>query len=112
LRTELNQLIFEDTVYNSSLHGTDTLFFEVGSNLGINKLQKGEFKVYPNPVYNSLYINNESYQKPSEIIIYSTLGNVILKSINHQSKIDVSVIKPGIYFMSIGFGQLIKFIKK
>ena len=63
--------------------------------------------LYPNPVFDYLKINSEH---PNEKIeIYSILGIRLLK-IDFKEIIDVSDLKPGIYFIKIN-EKFIKFLK-
>jgi hypothetical protein len=54
--------------------------------------------LYPNPTTGLVYINDPQ-NSISEIELYNSLGQVVLKS--HSAKIDVSDFLPGIYFLKI-----------
>ncbi len=70
--------------------------------------------MYPNPVVNSLTIDTDKEVK--SIRIYSSNGALVRKTnLQSGSKIDVSVLKAGIYFVNLETddGRIIrKFIKE
>ncbi|MFK7980156.1 MAG: T9SS type A sorting domain-containing protein, partial [Saprospiraceae bacterium] len=79
------------------------------TNLLFNNFQaiKEEFKIYPNPVKNTIYI--ESSLKNYQLTIFNTIGQKvhqkIVKESNHQ--IGVSHLPVGVYFVNIN-GQIIE----
>ena len=79
--------------------------------LSINKKEKNNFDVYPNPVSERLYINTSS-SLLAEVVDFT--GKVISKSqIFGEGSIDVSALKRGVYFLRMNFGgnsQITKFI--
>ncbi len=78
-------------------------FTSINENLAFEKV-----KIFPNPSYESIYIeggvNNQEYE------IANSLGQVLIKG-NYVGKIDISALKKGIYFISIGMYKL-QFIKE
>ena len=96
---------------NTSEFGVST-----DSTLSIEQLVKRTFKLYPNPVFNKLFV-----QAPSsgsyDLKLVNTLGQVVLKQNNNKSSIEVNVsnLTKGLYFLNItseeGDNQTIKFIK-
>lgn len=89
----------------------------IGPSLTNSKFEIDTLNVTPNPVVNSLHINNIQ-DEISNIMIYNQLGQNV-KSINSGFTIgiDVSELTEGIYFAKINFEnqlatQTIKFVKK
>ncbi|GEP51133.1 hypothetical protein FNO01nite_18050 [Flavobacterium noncentrifugens] len=70
-----------------------------------------EMKVYPNPVNDVLNVSFDA--TISKITIYNMLGQeVIAKSVNaKESKIDVSALHSGTYFVKADAGNLVKTLK-
>lgn len=85
-------------------------------NIGINEIiNSNTFKIYPNPVSNTLYISSEQYlEAGTEIEITNCLGQTVLK-LPYRSEIDVSSLAEGCYAIKIGSNSLLyhsKFIKE
>ncbi len=64
---------------------------------------KSELQVYPNPANTEIYINLHS-KNNFEIEILNTLGEIIINTKN-QSKIDITNLPNGIYFIKIKQGD-------
>lgn len=86
---------------------------------GVDENSVENYKIYPNPVENNLYIDFEKTLKPSYIEIFSLDGKSIFKKFigqnEHQAIVDVSNIPSGIYFIKAGSNQTIKtkrFVKR
>jgi len=75
------------------------------------QLNETELLVFPNPASDFLWIKN-GVTKNEEIRIISVTGQLILniKHITQDNKIDISGLKPGVYFIRTN-GALSKFIK-
>lgn len=89
--------------------------YKVVDNLSVeNPSLENPFVVYPNPVENTLFINN--IQNISNITIYDTTGKKINAYNNPSSEIEVSNYVQGVYFIKITTSDSIvhniKFIKK
>lgn len=72
-----------------------------------------DFNIYPNPAYN--YVNIKSPYKLDSIEIYDNSGKLILFNISGESKLNISSLQNGVYFLKIKFkNQIItrKIIKK
>lgn len=67
------------------------------------------WKIYPNPVQDTLYVNPDFTQK--SYLIYDLNGKKIQKGIIEETGINVNSIKQGVYFLQID-KKTIKFIKK
>jgi hypothetical protein len=80
---------------------------------GLNSLStsKSDYIIYPNPTNSILNIECEN---SATILIVNLLGEVVKTEIvNEISKIDVSLLKPGVYFIQDSkSGKAIKFIKE
>ncbi|MDD5185173.1 MAG: T9SS type A sorting domain-containing protein [Paludibacter sp.] len=62
-------------------------------------------KIYPNPAHNSVFVQGYEDGKIS-VKISSLVGQTILTDkINNGSKIDLSVLDPGIYIMEAKEGN-------
>jgi endonuclease I len=69
--------------------------------LSIDNFNSDNFKIYPNPVKSSLYINLKTPNVTS-IEIYSILGKkVLVKVINDSSEINTEQLSSGVYIMKI-----------
>ena len=75
--------------------------------------------LYPNPIYNFLYIEtNNSYRGKYKIIIYDIVGKVVQNyngsklSQVEMTSFDLSNIKTGLYFISFLFGDNKTIVRK
>ncbi len=59
----------------------------------------GLWKFYPNPVKNRLYLNEKNPY--SNISIFTADGHKVVESQTTQSFVDVSALKPGLYFVKM-----------
>lgn len=61
--------------------------------------------VFPNPVQETLNIFTNGAEKPTQIKVYNTLGQLIeqINSPSQKSQMDVNNWNPGIYFLDIQF---------
>ena len=80
-----------------STNDCDLLISSVGSN------EKADIKIYPNPVYDELFIERETYYSESDILLSDLYGKTVkvFKTKNKQTRVDISGLPPGIYFISI-----------
>ena len=113
-----NFIILDDYIYASTnsqklgLKG-DAIFKAKLSDLITDVTENDERKsnvIFPNPASDYIVINNI---KASEILIYSTYGEIVfnIASIqNETQRIDISKLASGIYFLKIG-DKLEKFVK-
>ncbi|MCF6351826.1 MAG: T9SS type A sorting domain-containing protein [Cyclobacteriaceae bacterium] len=83
--------------------------------LNVNEVTENEINIYPNPVKNILTINNKG-QLVESYKIYNTIGQVIQSDSSfNESKINISHLNSGVYFLKILLNQketTVKFIKK
>jgi len=82
--------------------------FECNS-LAINETDKNSVSVYPNPVRNYLFINNNSKTKIQNISVYNFIGQELVKTKN--KKIDLSNLTAGTYLLRINFENAKGFVK-
>ena len=75
----------------------------------INDYSSVEFKVFPNPVFDD-YLTIATDENIENVKIYSVSGQLVQCNVNNNI-VDVSNLKPGIYFISVNY-QTIKFIRK
>ena len=86
--------------------------------LSISELKKNEFKLYPNPVTDKLFLNATNTAANLNIQIFNIEGKLLSiqdVALQDQKAIDVSQLKSGIYFLNIedqnGNTAVKKFIK-
>ena len=74
----------------------------------INTNAKFDFNIYPNPTTGIVYVEIDNYNdSPIPISVYDYSGSLIYNLVANQSfiSIDLSDMKPGIYFMIISDGN-------
>lgn len=78
-----------------------------------NNIYGNKIKLFPNPNNTgSLYFDLGPYQDDNvDIFIYDTRGKLVIKSTFTKSKIDISSLEKGIYFVNIHIGKNIVFKK-
>lgn len=59
------------------------------------------FKFFPNPMANELFIINESNRHIDQVLVYNHLGQIVLKQKKALSKINVSMLEKGMYFIEL-----------
>jgi hypothetical protein len=76
---------------------------------GINV--KSHIKVYPNPVVDVLNVTFPSAK--AEVSIYNSLGLLVESAIfmGKEARFDVSRYAPGLYFVKVNDGSVVKFVK-
>jgi hypothetical protein len=95
----------------------EKLVFDVNERLGIDNYSfKNNFNFYPNPVTTSLTISSSTITD-FKIEIYTILGKKVLtdQSKSVVTKLDLSKITTGIYFVKISTGKnsfTFKLVKK
>ena len=73
----------------------------------ITSLEKQKIKVanqlniFPNPATSFITINVNGGQPIEEAIIYNHLGQKALETLPVNNTVDVSTLKPGIYFLEV-----------
>ncbi len=74
---------------------------------GISDLASGDFRIYPNPAINKIFVKGLPENRIDELIIYNLLGQVVFQKNNFsdESAIAVSQLKEGIHVVSIKSGN-------
>ena len=105
------QVQYFSMINNQYLH---TNFIGINQNsfpVGISEMDLHDtFNVFPNPARNKVQVVNAT----QKVNIYNITG-ILLGSINVNSSnfsLDISYLKPGMYFLQDGSGQTQKIIKK
>ncbi len=77
----------------------------------LKPITNNQINFYPNPAHEFIIINTLKIEK---INIYNTLGAIIKKITLQEGKnsINIQDLKSGIYFLRIGNGETLKFIKE
>jgi len=75
--------------------------------VGIPQTQKPQFNIFPNPAKNIVNIRMDQHVDVSEILIYNLNGQEVLKSSGNKHSIDVSSLKPGLYFIELGRNDIL-----
>lgn len=76
-----------------------------------NSINKNKIKLFPNPTPNLIQVTGVS--KPEKYIIYDAIGKEINEGlISENTVINVEKYSKGIYFLKIGNGNTISFIKE
>jgi len=80
----------------------------------ISELNKKATIIYPNPVENYLYIEKGIESELKNLTIFDFKGTEIntIKISTIDNRLDVSQLKPGLYFMRTDKNEIIKFIKQ
>jgi type 1 glutamine amidotransferase len=102
-----NKIFYTSLGHDASNFTTDTIFYTLiknallwttGANPGIDKYTNTNFKVYPNPFSDKLYIQTKS---EIQLKILSITGNqIIVRRINEFTELDCN-IPPGIYILEM-----------
>ncbi len=84
-------------------YGIPDLELALNIGLSVEKEKANGFKIFPNPVGNTLYIKSFFENKPMSLCIYNVLGKVVLqKEITEATTdIDVTSLAAGMYIMSL-----------
>lgn len=89
----------------TNLSGSQTICSVSNFNSISEQADNPEIKIYPNPAGNELFVNGYSLMGEKEINIYDMMGKQIQTISNNfkqpQTKIDISSLKPGIYFIEL-----------
>lgn len=86
---------------------------------GLHAHQSGNFWIYPNPAFNSLFIEFSGKMYPEECMVIDVTGKMIevarLQHSTSQIQFDISALDTGLYFLKIegeGITDVLKFIKQ
>lgn len=84
-------------------------------NMGLTNFSSSEISIYPNPVSDILNVTVNNLQKNATYRIHNFAGQQMMQSELNQNKINVSLLPPGVYLLSIRNGKQtksFKFVKK
>lgn len=121
-RTDVvNDTIISDTIFGNPFCEIDTLGFKIRNEndtvifkiaitttplSNIDKLNKINIKIFPNPVNDYIIIRNyESLNRDYKIKIYDYSGNIIKIITSNKEGIFVGDLETGIYFLEISDGK-------
>jgi len=67
---------------------------------------RGALKIFPNPVQNEIFIENELWQGRTEIMVFDLFGRVLKKEVcyvnpNEIISLDLSALTPNLYIISV-----------
>lgn len=104
-------------IYANDFLENDTCSLALNSVGLINSLEKEEtFSIFPNPVSNSLTIQNNQNQFVTNYFIFEHSGRKILEGTidSETATINLNNLPAGVYFISLGenLSQTLKFIKQ
>lgn len=100
---------------------TDSVFYDSTAalcnvTLAIEDIDaESNISIYPNPTVDNLYLELAQYESPLNYRIFDIHGKTILVSnlLHNDSKINVSMLQAGLYFLQIETSPtIIKFIKQ
>ncbi len=67
--------------------------------------------IYPNPIKNTLQINNQNAIKINNLQMYDLMGRLVLEEVNPRMQLDVSELANGLFFVRLETDQGI-FVRK
>jgi len=73
--------------------------------LSIDELRILNFKIYPNPAQNEIFISSNNGIVIEEVNIYNQLGQNVIHQYNNNGSVDVSSLIPGVYFVEVLVGD-------
>lgn len=73
--------------------------------LSIDELRIVNFKIYPNPAQNKIFISSDTEILIDEINIYNQIGQNVIHQNDYNGSVDVSSLMPGIYFVEVIAGS-------
>src|ERR1035437_2398947 len=97
-------LIVNNGIFNSKIDSVIITVKNIDIPTGFNSLiDNGGFIIYPNPLHDKLIVKNSSGLKTYSIKIYSIDGILQFssKQSDEESKIDISLLKSGVYIIQI-----------
>ncbi len=84
---------------DSCLSDTVSLIVTIGT-VGLEEINN-EVTIYPNPAKKVLFINTEDNTSGIEIRMYNLVGKVVLHETACTNPINVSALRPGLYFIEV-----------
>ena len=84
--------------------GNGTIYRIIDTSLSINDFAQNNYKIYPNPSKNEVYIEKSTDSYPTEVIIFDSNGKALItqRTENLQRNIiNIGTLATGLYFMTI-----------
>lgn len=96
------QVVFlHDSYDNYGIVFDDVLITGSGS-IGVEKVQKGQARVYPNPVQNELFIELDKTFYNAELRVYDVKGQEVVSQLyNSFQSVNTAQLSPGQYFIQL-----------
>ena len=90
------------------------LIFQDTPILSVSNFTETDIRLYPNPVQNVLYLENNSGYTLNTLKVYDVLGRLVLEENNPTKQLDVSSLASGLLFvhMDTDSGVIIKKVLK
>lgn len=99
------EIVIKDASGNEQNRTTQTWYAEPNLITRLNENKVDKFTMYPNPCKDVIYLPVDVTYNSSNIEIYSSQGRKVYSNQHKASKIDVSFLQPGIYFVLISNQQ-------
>lgn len=81
--------------------------------LGIEKNEKTNIRVYPNPTTDFLHVSLDAFDVNLGYQIYDVTGKVVATGqLTEQNQVDVSALHTGVYFLKTQSYKTVKFVKQ
>ncbi len=78
-------------------------------------LSQGQFTLYPNPAQSMIYVSSPDASTGSHgsLTLYDLRGQIVLTKqiVNETTGIDISGLKPGVYFVRISDNRMTRVLK-
>ncbi|HEA30645.1 MAG TPA: T9SS type A sorting domain-containing protein [Leeuwenhoekiella sp.] len=91
-------------VHPGTMFGT----ISVSDNLSVDAAENLDFKIYPNPVKDRIFFQNQSKNDDLKVVIFDVLGKIVkqdrLSPDTIRNGIEVSSLKRGIYLVQVDDG--------
>jgi glucose/arabinose dehydrogenase len=84
--------------------GNGTIYKIIDTSLGTQDFAKNEFKIYPNPSKNEVYVEKSDSSYPTEVTIFDMNGKILVqqKTENMQKNtINTGLLASGLYIMNV-----------
>lgn len=68
---------------------------------GVSENSISKIFIYPNPAQNEITISSKNEKEIATVIIYNSLGHIVMNKSNVVNPIDVSILSHGIYLVEV-----------
>ncbi len=69
--------------------------------LEVKTISENNIRIFPNPAKDFLFIRTNDHTNIDKITLYNSKGQIIINQRKYSGKIDITVLKPGNYFIQI-----------